>query len=189
VRTTMEVSTLKTAVMVVCVVVFVSSAPSPASATSDYYRMALKRCEARRAEIAEYKRTGRAVVRKQRVEIGGPVEWKAMFVHPRLCLARVQVHNFRKGKGLVLVLPKIIRKRVKQLRRCAAGLRKRSPQGVGWITLNVNRRGKVKGWKTSGTSGLRWQARCIGRGLSVGLRGFKPWGKQGTVKLALVALD
>jgi hypothetical protein len=175
------------ALMVVCAVLVASSAP--AWATSDFYRLARKHCEARRAEIAEFKKTGRAVIRKRPVEIGGPVEWKAMFVHPRLCVARVQLHNIRDGKALVLALPKIIRQRAKQLRRCAAGLRRRAPAGVGWIKLNLNRLGKVKDLSTSGAAGLRWQARCLGKRLSAGLRGFRPWGKQGTVKLALVALD
>lgn len=178
---------LKIALMMECAVLVASSAP--AWATSDFYRLARKHCEARRAEIAEFKRTGRAVIRKRPVEIGGPVEWRAMFVHPRLCLARVQVHNIREGTALVMALPKIIRQRAEQLRRCAAGLKRQAPGGVAWIKLNLNRKGKVKDWTTSGAKGLRWQARCIGKRLSVGLKGFRPWGKQGTVKLALVALD
>ncbi len=174
---------------VVGVVLLVSAAP--ATATSDYYRLALKRCEALRARIALSKKTGKIVVPVRPVEVGGTVEWDAMFLHPRLCLAGVQVHNIRKGKALLMVLPKIIRRRAKQLRRCAAGLKKRAPVGVGWVTLKLNRRGKVKEHLATGARALRWQARCVGQALSgpSGVRGFRPWSREGAVKLALVALD
>jgi hypothetical protein len=188
--------------MVLCAGVVVFSLSSTAWATpgktkkaaaaekakTDYYAAALKRCQARRAQIAEYKKTGRLVIRKQRVEIGGPVEWRTIFVHPRLCLAGAQIYNIREDETLVMVFPQIIRRRKAQIARCAAGLKTPAPGGVAWIKLRVDAAGRYTRWSASGERRLAPQARCIGRGLA-GRWGFKPWGKGGWVKLALVALD